>query len=126
MYIVFRAKARLEPAKSWKECAEFPGKLTGRMLLSLLVTFACSHISRSDLGMTLVEGYVHGDANIRLGSLKRWLPMNHQKLSELLEIEFEAMLPGRKQHDQRYSRIHTAPDYSKFSRQNRETTVGGR
>ena len=24
---------------------------------------------------TLVEGYVHGDANILLGSLKRWLPM---------------------------------------------------
>ena len=51
--------------------------------------------------MTLIEGYVHGDANIRLGSLKRWLPMNHRELPELLEIEFEAILPGRKQHDQR-------------------------
>ena len=26
---------------------------------------------------TLVEGYVHGNANILLGSLKRWLPMNY-------------------------------------------------
>ena len=55
------------------------------------------------LGMTLVEGYVHGDANIRLGSLKRWLPMNHRELPELLEIEFAAILPERKQHDQRYT-----------------------
>ena len=36
-----------------------------------------------------------------LVSLKRWLPMNHRELPELLEIEFEAILPGRKQHDQR-------------------------
>ena len=41
-------------------------------------------------------------ANIRLGLLKRWLPINHRKLPELLKIEFEAILPGRKQHDQRY------------------------
>ena len=29
--------------------------------------------------------------------------MNHQELPELLEIEFEAILPGRKQRDQRYT-----------------------
>ena len=29
--------------------------------------------------------------------------MNHRKLPELLEIEFEAILPGRNQHDQRYT-----------------------
>ena len=38
-----------------------------------------------------------------LVSLKRWLPMNHRELPELLEIEFEAILPGRNQHDQRYT-----------------------
>ena len=48
---------------------------------------------------------MHGDANIRRGSLNRWLPMNHRELPELLEIEFEAIFPagGRKQHDQRYT-----------------------
>ena len=34
-----------------------------------------------------------------LVSLKRWLPMNHRELPEFLEIEFEAILPGRKQRD---------------------------
>ena len=29
--------------------------------------------------------------------------MNHLELPELLEIEFEAILPGRNQHDQRYT-----------------------
>ena len=63
---------------------------------------------------------LHGNANIRLGSLKRWLPMNHLELPELLEIKFEAILPGRNQHDQRYT-----PHYSKFSRRNSERMVGG-
>ena len=53
--------------------------------------------------MILVESYKNGNANILLGLLKRWLPINRQELSELLEIEFEAILPGRKQHDQRYT-----------------------
>ena len=69
------------------------------LLLSLL--FACSR-------MILVEGYVHGNANIQLSSPKLWLPKNHREvklreLSELLEIKFEVILPWRKQHDQRYT-----------------------
>ena len=43
--------------------------------------------------MTLIEGYVHGNANILLGWLKRWLPLNYRELPELPEIEFEAILP---------------------------------
>ena len=66
-----------------------------------VITLAHSHISRSDLGMISVKGYVHGDANILLCSLKHWLPMYHQELPELLDIEFEAILPGRKQHNPR-------------------------
>ena len=34
--------------------------------------------------MILIEGYVHGNSNIQLGSLRHWLPMNHQELPELL------------------------------------------
>ena len=56
---------------------------------------------RNDLDQGLCA--LHGNANIRLGLLKRWLPMNHQELPELLEIEFEAILPGRNEHDQRYT-----------------------
>ena len=98
----FRAKARLEPDKSWKDVLDSRKTRQEECLgVASVITFACSHISRSDFEMTLIEGYVHGDANIRLGSLKRWLPMNHRELPELLEIEFEAILPGRKQHDQR-------------------------
>ena len=41
---------------------------------------------------------MHGDANIWLGSLKRWLPMNHRELPELLEIEFEATNSGKDGH----------------------------
>ena len=33
---------------------------------------------------------MHGEVSIRLGSLKRWLPMNHP---DLLEIASEAILP---------------------------------
>ena len=100
----FRAKARLEPDKSWKDVLDSRKTRQEECLgVASVITFACSHISRSDFEMTLIEGYVHGDANIRLGSLKRWLPMNHRELPELLEIEFEAILPGRNQHDQRYT-----------------------
>ena len=100
----FRAKARLEPDKSWKDVLDSRKTRQEECLgVASVITFACSHISRSDFEMTLIEGYVHGDANIRLGSLKRWLPMNHRELPELLEIKFEAILPGRNQHDQRYT-----------------------
>ena len=100
----FRAKARLEPNKSWKDVLDSRKTRQEECLgVASVITFACSHISRSDFEMTLIEGYVHGDANIRLGSLKRWLPMNHLELPELLEIKFEAILPGRNQHDQRYT-----------------------
>ena len=123
----FRAKARLEPDKSWKDVLDSRKTRQEECLgVASVITFACSHISRSDFEMTLIEGYVHGDANIRLGSLKRWLPMNHRELPELLEIEFEAILPGRKQHNQVEPTIHTASHYSKFSRRNRERMVGGR
>ena len=40
-----------------------------------------------------------GDENIRLGLLKRWLPMKNSDLPKL----FEAILPGRNQEDQRYT-----------------------
>ena len=66
--------------------------------------------------MILVKGYVHGDANTRLSSLKQWLPMNHRELPELLEIEFEVILQRKKQHDQRYTQ--------QISRGNSERTVG--
>ena len=100
----FRAKARLEPAKFWNDVQNSRKTRQEECLgVASVITFACSHISRSDLGMILVEGCVHGNANIRLGSLKRWLPMNHRGLPELLEIKFEAILPGREKHDQRYT-----------------------
>ena len=107
MCMVFCSKARLEPAKSWKDVLSFRKNWQRECLgVASVITFASSHISRSpaDLGMTLVEGYVHSDANILFGSLKRWLPKNHWELPELLEIEFEAILPGRKQLDQRYTK----------------------
>ena len=50
---------------------------------------------------------MHGDEPIRLGSLKRWLPMNHADLPELLEIIFEVILPGRQQHNRRYRKHPT-------------------
>ena len=87
---------------SWKDVLDSRKNQQEECLgVASVITFACSHISRLDLGMILIEGYVHGYANILFGSLKRWLPMNHRELPELLEIEFEAILPGRKQHDQR-------------------------
>ena len=55
----------------------------------------------------LVKGYVHGDEQIRLGCLNRWLPMNHAVFPELLEIAFEAILPRRQQHNQRYTKHHS-------------------
>ena len=65
----------------------------------------------------LVEGYVHGNANILLGSLKRWLPMNYWELPELLEIEFKAI--ARKKTTR--PTIHKASHYSKFSRRKSRT-----
>ena len=85
---------------TWHPCSLLTEECLG---VASVITFACSHISRLDFEMTLIEGYVHGNANILLGSLKRWLPMNHQELPELLEIKFEAILPGRNQHHQLYT-----------------------
>ena len=88
-------------------CAEFSKKLTERMPGRCFCHYFCKlpHLQIAGrLGNDLVEGYVHSDANILFGSLKRWLPKNHWELPELLEIEFEAILPGRKQLDQRYTK----------------------
>ena len=90
--------------------------------------FACSYISWFPYWIWLVEGYVHGYANIQLGSLKHWLPMNHRELPELLEIEFEAILPGlidlgRKQHNQLYTQH---PIIRNFPKETVRELLGGR
>ena len=95
MFSFFAPKPRLEPAKSCKDVLNRRENLN-RQEESLGVA---SVIIWEWPWSSMVEGYVHGDANILLGSLKRWLPMNHRQLPELLEIE----LPRRKQHDQRYT-----------------------
>ena len=119
--MVFSCQSSIRTCQILKGMCWIPGKTDRKNAWALLLSLLLHAPTTPDR-----IGYVHGSANIRLGSLKCWLPMNYQKLPELLEIEFEAMLPGRKKHDQRYSRIHTASDYSKFSRRNRERTVGGR
>ena len=64
----FRAKARLEPDKSWKDVLDSRKNRQEECLgVASVITFACSHISRSFLEMTLFDSYVHGNANIRLG-----------------------------------------------------------
>ena len=89
-------KARLAPAKNWKDvlqCRENRQKecIGVASVISRLITFACSDFAGPDSGPILVEGYVHGNEPIRLGSLKRGLPMNHAALPKLLEITFEAI-----------------------------------
>ena len=96
--LFFLAEARWEPAKSWnKELNSRKNRQEQCLGVASVITCACFHIFRIQigLGMTLVEGYVHGYANIPLGSLKAWLPMNHRRFPEvgpeLVEIEFEAI-----------------------------------
>ena len=103
-----RAKARLSPAKTWKDVLHSRENRQKECIDAASdITFACSDIiAGPNLGTTSIEGYVHGDVPIRLGSLKRW-PMNHPDLPELLEIAFEAILPGTKQHGQRYAKHPT-------------------
>ena len=61
----FRAKARLEPDKSWKDVLDSRKNRQEECLgVASVITFACSHISRSFLEMTLFDSYVHGNANI--------------------------------------------------------------
>ena len=105
----FRAKARLPPAKTWKDVLHSrKNRQKECMDAASDITFACYDIiTGPDLGTTSIEGYVHGDVPIRLGSLKRWLPIKHPDLPELLEIAFEAILPGRKPHNQRYTKHPT-------------------
>ena len=68
-------------------------------------------IDGQDLGTTSVESYVHDDEHSRLGLLKRWRPRNHLDLPRLLQISFEAILLGRKQHNQRYTKHPTIPKF---------------
>ena len=58
--------------------------------------FACSQsdIAGPDLGSISVEGYHvhwHGNKNVRLGSLKRWLPVNRTDLSNLPAVYRESV-----------------------------------
>ena len=105
----FRTKARLSPAKTWKDVMHSRENRQKECIDAASdITFACYDIiAGPDLGTTSIEGYVHGDVPIRLGLLKRWLPINHPDLPELLELAFEAILPGRKQHNQRYTKHPT-------------------
>ena len=101
----FRAKARLAPGKSWKDVLDSRRSHQEKCIgFTTVITFACADMFGPDLGTTSIEGYVHGDKNIRLDSLKLWLPINCPDLSELLAISFEAMVPGRNQHDQLYTK----------------------
>ena len=61
------------------------------------ITFTCSKLSETEPRTLSVEGIVHANRRIRGASLKQWLPMNH--MPEVNSIEFEAVYPGRKQHD---------------------------
>ena len=56
--------------------------------------------------------WLHGQIPVR------WQPFPHLTKKQEYDIEFESILPGRKQH------IHSASNYSKFSRGNHERTVG--
>ena len=101
-----RAKARLA-AKSWKDVLDSRKSCQEECLgVASVITFACSHIDGPD-SITSVEGYVHSDENIQLGSLRRWLPINHSELPELVDISFEAILPGRNEQDQQYTKHPT-------------------
>ena len=61
----FRAKARLEPDKSWKDVLD---SRKNRQEECLGVASVINlHISRSFLEMALFDSYVHGNSNIRLG-----------------------------------------------------------
>ena len=67
----FRAKARLQPAKTWKDVLHSrKDRQKECMDAALDITFACYDITVTagqDLGTTSIEGYVHGDVPIRLG-----------------------------------------------------------
>ena len=77
------AKARLVPAKSWKDVLDSQNNRQNECLgVAFVIKFASSDIARPDSGTFQVEGYVHDDEKIRL---KRWQPMNHSDLSELLQ-----------------------------------------
>jgi hypothetical protein len=69
-----------------------------------VITYTCSEMSGADPGTISVEGFVHGYGQIGERSLKQWLPLNH--IPELKAINFEAVNPGRKQHDRRYKNHH--------------------
>ena len=111
--MIFRAKARLAPTKTWKDVLIvlhsrlFTVKSPERFASVRVITFACSDFAGLDLGSISVEDYAHGYEHVQLDFLKCLLPMNHAILSKLLEITFEANLPGRQQHDQRYAKHPT-------------------
>ena len=90
-----------------------------------VITFGCSHTSSLDLGMTLIEGYVHGDANIRLGPLKRWLPMNHRELPELLGSNSRRYCPKENNTTNDTHRIPLFEIFSTKPCENGQWTVNG-
>ena len=74
----FSAKARLAPAKTWKDVLHSQENRRKECIEAASdITFACYNIAGQDLGTTSINCYVHVDVPTWLGSLVRWLPMNH-------------------------------------------------
>ena len=106
--LFFCAKARLAPAKTWKDVLQFRGNRQKECIgVASVITIACSDFARPYSGSFLIEGCVHGDKPIRPCSLERWLPINHADPPELLTITFEAILPGKQRHIRRNTKHPT-------------------
>ena len=65
----FRTKARLSPAKTWKDVMHSRENRQKECIDAASdITFACYDIiAGPDLGTTSIKGYVYGDVLIRLG-----------------------------------------------------------
>ena len=58
------AKARLVPAKSWKDVLDSQNNRQNECLgVAFVIKFASSDIDRPDSGTSPVEGYVHDDSD---------------------------------------------------------------
>ena len=85
--MVFSRQSLIGACQNLGGCAALkciPNKPARKYALALpqSLCFACSDFTRQDLESTLVESYVQGQEHVLLGSLKRWLPMNHADLPE--------------------------------------------
>jgi hypothetical protein len=96
---LFRAYVRLEDGQTFSNLLDARKQQIDTSLASAsVISWACTNTARSqpqDINVEYLEGFVHSSTLIRLGSLRRVLPVKYiADAGEIVKVTFEEVNPG--------------------------------